>query len=158
MQYATAQDLIDRFGELELIQLTDPEQQAVNNDKLDIKLGDAHALVDGCLARVFRLPLRGCAKPVGASTEYVAPPQLTRITCDVARYYLYTDVAPEHEVAMRFKQATNELAAIADGRSVLSCPWGGTAGDSASASAVDGEVVYGFSPRKVTDDDLRGFA
>ena len=34
MQYATVQDLIDRFGEPEMIQLTDPEIQSVQADKV----------------------------------------------------------------------------------------------------------------------------
>ena len=34
MQYATVQDLIDRFGEPEMIQLTDPEIMAVQASKV----------------------------------------------------------------------------------------------------------------------------
>lgn len=158
MQYATVQDLIDRFGERELVQLTDPDDQAeVKVAYAQRKLDDAHALVDGYVGRVYALPLLGCAKPVGQDIEYVPPPQLTRITCDVARYYLYTDVAPEHEVGLRFKNAMNELQAIASGDAVLACPWGGQPGQLSGASPVDGEVVSEFSPRRVRDDDLRGF-
>ena len=93
------------------------------------------------------------------AVQMVPPPQLTRIVCDVARYYLYSDLAPEHEVYLRYKAAERELQAIGDGKAVLSCPWGGTPGLQLAGDAPgDAEVYHHFSPRQVTDDSLRGFA
>lgn len=164
MAYATVQDLIDRFGELELIQLTDLELQAVQAGKVERAIDDAQAFADGFLGRVYRLPLPGCAKPAPTpddlhAVDLVAPPQLVRITCDVARYYLYKDLAPEHEVYLRYKAAERELQAIGDGKAVLSCPWGGQPGQLVAGDAPgEGEVRFGFSPRQMTDDSLRGFA
>ena len=161
MIYATVQDMIDRFGEPEMIQLTDPaEQAAVQSARIQLKLDDAHALADGYLGRVYALPLAGCAKPVGVgAVQYVPPPQLTRIVCDVARYYLYDALAPEHEVYLRYKAAQHELQQLADGRAVLACPWGGTPGQLVAGSEPgEGEVLHGFSPRAMTDDELRGYA
>lgn len=164
MHYATVQDMIDRFGERELIQLTDPEIVAVQAARAERALGDAQALVDGYLGRVYRLPLAGCAKPAPVpgdpgAVQLVPPPQLTRITCDVARYYLYDDIAPEHEVYIRYKAADRELGLVAEGRAVLSCPWGGTPGPLVAGDAPgDAEVHYGFSARQITDDSTRGFA
>ena len=158
MQYATVQDLIDRFGERELIQLTDRDDQAeVKVAYASRKVDDAQALADSYVGKVYALPLLGCAKPVGAEIEYVAPPQLTRIVCDLARYYLYTDLAPEHEVYLRYKAAVKELEAIGSGDAVLACPWGGQPGQLAGASPASGEVVSEFSTRRVRDEDLRGF-
>ena len=164
MNYATAQDMVDRFGETEMVQLTDPDILAVQAEKVERALADAQALADGYVGRVYRLPLAGCAKPapvpgdIGA-VQLVAPPQLTRIACDVARYYLYDDLAPEHEVYLRYKAAERELAAIAEGKAVLACPWGGTPGTLVVGDAPgDAEVFYGFSPRRITDDSLRGYA
>ncbi|MBX3655699.1 MAG: DUF1320 domain-containing protein [Ramlibacter sp.] len=159
MQYATTQDLIDRFSERELIQLTDPDAQAaVQTARVELVLGDAQAYADSYVGQVYKLPLKGCAKPVGASVEYVAPPQLTRIVCDVARYYLYDDLSPEHEVYLRYKAAERELQAIAQGAATLACPWGGAAGQPAGDGPVTGEVISSFSPRSITDDTLRGYA
>ena len=164
MNYATVQDMIDRFGEPEMIQLTDPEIVAVQAAKAQRALDDAQAFADAFVGRAYRLPLPGCAKPAPVPGDvhavvYVPPPQLTRVACDVARYYLYTALAPEHEVYLRFKAAERELQAIADGNAVLACPWGGTPGVLVSGSEPgEGEVLYGFSPRRVTDDDLRGYA
>lgn len=164
MNYATVQDLIGRFGETELIQLTDPDLQDVQQGKVETALADAQAYVDSFVGRVYSLPLTGCVKPAPVvgnpqATELVAPPQLTRIAADVARYYLHKDFAPENEVYLRYKAAERELQAIADGKAVVSCPWGGQPGTLVAGDQPgEGEVFHGFSPRSVTDDALRGFA
>ena len=51
MNYATVQDMIDRFGEAELIQLTDLELLAVQASKAQRALDDAQALADGYVGR-----------------------------------------------------------------------------------------------------------
>lgn len=164
MNYATVQDMIDRYGEPEIIQLTDPDIVAVQAPKAQRALDDAQVFADSFVGRVYRLPLSGCAKPAPTvenpqAVQLVAPPQLTRVVCDVARYYLYSDLAPEHEVYLRYKAAERELMQIADGKSVLSCPWGGVPGTLVAGDAPgDAEVCYGFSPRSITDDTLRGYA
>lgn len=164
MNYATAQDLIARFGERELIELTDPDLQAVQLDKATRAIEDAQAYVDSFVGRVYSLPLPGCVKPAPVlgdpfATVLVPPPQLTRIAADVARYYLYKDFAPESEVYLRYKAATTELQAIADSKAVLSCPWGGLPGTLLQGSQPgEAEVLHGFSPRRMSDDDLAGFA
>lgn len=164
MQYATPQDLIDRFGERELVQLTDPEGlQAVQTATVQRAIDDAQAYIDGFVGCVYALPLAGCTKPAPVAgnphaTVQVAPPQLARMTADVARYYLYKDFAPESEVYLRYKAVAAELQALADGRAVLSCPWGGTAGALVAGSEPgEGEVLHGFSPRSMGDDDLAGY-
>ncbi len=163
MNYATAQDLIDRFGEAELIQLTDPDQQEVQAAKVELALADAQAFMDSFVGRAYSLPLTGCVKPAPVvgnpqATELVAPPQLTRIAADVARYYLYKDFAPENEVYLRYKAAEKELLAIADGKAVVSCPWGGAPGQLVAGDQPgESEVFHGFSPRRMSDDDLAGY-
>ncbi len=163
MSYASVQDMTDRFGARELIQLTDPDQLAIVPAKVERALGDAHALADGLLSRVYRLPLTGCVKPAPTegnpqATVTVPPPQLVRIVCDVARYYLYDDLAPESEIVRRFKQAQAELQAIADGKAQLMCPWGGAPGAPLTSGALgEGETFYEFSPRKITDDSAGGY-
>lgn len=164
MDYATIQDMVSRFGERELMQLTDPDMLAVQPARVEQALADAQAFADGFLARVFRLPLVGCTKPAPmagnpGAVVLVPPPQLVRVVCDVARYYLYDELAPEHEVNVRYRAAERELVAIAEGKVVLHCPWGGQPGASVSGDVPgEGEVLHGFRPRLVTDDSLRGFA
>ena len=164
MNYATVQDMIDRYGEPEMVQLTDPDIVTVQALKAERALADAQAFADGFVGRVYRLPLPGCSKPAPVpgephAVQWVPAPQLTRIACDVARYYLYSNLAPEHEVYLRYKAAERELTQIADGKAVLACPWGGAPGLLVAGDAPGGaEVLYHFSPRQVSDDTLRGFA
>ena len=165
MEYATVQDMVARFGELELIQLTDLDNippSVIDETRVTVKLSDAQAFVDGYVGQCYRLPLSGCLKPAiipGGDPVYVAPPVLTRLTCDLARYYLYDDLAPENEVYRRYQAAVKELDAIASGRAVLACPWGGTPGALLVADVQAGEATTQYSfKRGVTDDDLRGFA
>lgn len=165
MIYATQDDLVTRFGELELIELTDlvnVPPVAIDAERVAAKIDDACAVVDSFIGQVYRLPLTGCAKPPtlpGGAVEYVAPPVLTRITCDLARYFLHYNLAPENEVYRRYKDAMKELEGYASGKAQLSCPWGGSPGEPLAADAQSGgnEVLYEFSPRAVTDDSLVGF-
>lgn len=163
LAYALVADLVARFGNAELVQLTDTVNippSVIDETLIGTKIGDAQAFIDGYVGQMYRLPLTGCAKPLdGGGTELVAPPVLTRLTCDLARYYLYDDLAPENEVYRRYKAAVKELEAIAAGASLLACPWGGSPGTALNADAqtAGAETYYEFAPRRVTDDDLRGF-
>ena len=144
MNYATVDDMAARFTERELIELTDTENippSTVDTPRVLVKLGDAQAFVDGYVGQVYRLPLQGCAKPPavpGGPTEYVAPPVLTRLVCDVARYYLHDDLAPENEVYRRYKAAVKELEAIATGTAAVS-------GVGSAVSGVTGPIAYALA-------------
>lgn len=164
-RYATVADMLARFSQAELIQLSDPDPGAVAVDtaRVEIKLDDAQAVIDGWIGQIYVLPLAGCLKPAttpGAEPERVVPPQLVRIACDLARFWLRDEVSDDSDVYRRYKAAMAELQAIADGRSQLACPWGGSAGALVGADAQQGatDVLYSFAPRQVTDDSLRGFA
>ena len=163
MIYATVADMISMFTELELIQLTDPmNNAAINAALVEGRIADAQGVIDGWIGQVYRLPLRGCAQPpvvAGDPVTYSVPPQLVRVACDIARFYLYKDVAPDNVVYLRYKAALAELQAIAEGKAGLSCPLGGLPGDLVGADAQQGwEVRHSFSPRQITDDTTRGYA
>lgn len=165
MAYASLADLVARFGQRELAELTDQDNMppsVIDEDRVQTALDDAASVVDSYIGQVYKLPLVGCAKPVtvpGAEPEYVAPPHLVRLTCDLARFNLYDDLAPENEVARRHAAAKKELEAIAQGKAVLACPWGGEPGVALGATAQTGgdDVAYSFSGRSVTDESLRGY-
>ncbi len=58
--YATKQDMIDRFGEEPLIELTDradPPTGEVDDAVLDSALNEASATIDSYIARRYKLPL-----------------------------------------------------------------------------------------------------
>jgi phage gp36-like protein len=106
MPYATQTDMVNRFGELEIIQLTDradPPAGAIDAVVLGEALADADSLVDGYVGAAYTLPLP------------VIPSDLTRVSADIARYFLYKDNPPE-VVRQNYEDALKLLQAIAKGQ------------------------------------------
>lgn len=107
MAYATLQDLIDRFGAEELIQRTDRTNlppTTIDATVVAAAIADAEALVDGYIAKAYRLPLAE------------VPPVLTRMVADIARYYLLGEVAAKDTPAARaYEQAISWLRDVARG-------------------------------------------
>ena len=106
MAYATVADMIARFGELEVLQLTDRNQEGVI-DKAVAKtaLDDATAEIDAYLGRFKR--------PFGK-----IPPLLVRLCCDIARYRLTAaqGVLITEEIRNRYKiDVLDLLRAMAKG-------------------------------------------
>ena len=76
MAYATVEDMVARFSELEVIQLTDRNQDGlIDEDVAAVALADATAEIDAYLGR-FKRPFTD------------VPPILKRLCCDIARYRL----------------------------------------------------------------------
>lgn len=101
--YATQQQMIDRFGEDELIQLTDRANAGVIDPQvLDQALADADATINDYLAGRYNLPLA------------VVPSSLSRLACDLARYFLYDD-HPSEAVRQRYEDAVKFFDAVAKG-------------------------------------------
>lgn len=108
MTYATLQNLKDRFGEDELIQLTDRDNLGtINTTVVDRALADADAQINGYLSVRYTLPL---SAPV--------PTELERIACDLARYALYEDRVTEI-VEKRYDAAIRKLRDVAAGHAGL---------------------------------------
>lgn len=108
MSYATQQNLIDRFGEQELIQLTDRANLgAIDATVVGRALNDADAQINGYLAARYTLPL----------TEPM-PTILERLACDIARYALYEDKVTEI-VEKRYKDAIALLRDVSSGKAEL---------------------------------------
>lgn len=118
--YAQVSDLVERFGEQEIRELTDraaPPAGVIDPAIAERALADADAEIDTYLAAHYRLPF---GAPV--------PPVLTRLACDLARYRLWDDQAPP-EVRARYEDARRLLEALAAGRVSLGPP----AGEAAAA-------------------------
>lgn len=85
MNYATVQDLLDRYGEDDVRKVTDPRGQAVDAVAAQRALDDADAEIDSWLCRRYVLPL------IDASVITMAVPRaLIRCACDIAIYRLQT--------------------------------------------------------------------
>lgn len=109
MSYATQAQMIDRFGQAELIQLTDRDGAtgAIVAAVLDAALLDADEEVDSYLRGVRTLPL---TSPI--------PERLVRVAADLARYHLYDDHAPEG-VRTRYQDGVRWLRDVATGKASL---------------------------------------
>lgn len=140
MPYATLQDLVDRFGERELVDLTD----RAGGGTIDVTvvqraLDDGAEMIEGYLAKRYTLPL---SAPVA---------RLTAVACDIARYQLYT-VAPSEVVTARYRDAERWLRDVADGRVVLEA-----AGLAPASGSAGGDDVRFTAPSKVFDGPMGGF-
>lgn len=141
MPYASLQDMLDRFGEEELVNLTDraePRAYAVDAAVADRALIDATALIDGYLSARHATPLA------------VVPQLVTAWCCDIARRRLYKD-GPDEGVRKAHDDALGQLRDVAAGR--LQLPVAAPAGQPPV-----GGGVRGISAAPVfTADTLRGF-
>jgi phage gp36-like protein len=139
MTYAVQQDLVDRFGAVELTQLTD----RINGTVIDATvvgraLLDADAEIDGYLSSRYSLPLA------------TVPAVLVRIASDIARYRLWADRASE-AVRKRYEDSVRDLKSISNGSVVID-------GAAPLAPATHGITVAQRSPTpRFSNDALDGY-
>jgi len=116
MAYCTRDDMVSRFSEQEIMQLTDNKNLGLIDELvLSQAISDASAEIDGYLS-AYSLPLEG------------VPAVLVRSCCDVARYYLYDDGMIDR-VEKRYDAVIKYLSQIAKGNISL--------GLSAAGASVD---------------------
>ena len=108
MSYASEAELRTRFGsqEVDLVSGRDPGGATA---AIARALADAGAEIDAYLEARYALPLTG------------VPPVLARIACDIARYRLWAERAPD-EVRQRYEDARRFLEALARGDVRLGLP------------------------------------
>jgi len=103
MSYASKQDMIDRFSESEMIQLTDRAGAGVIDDAvLNVAMAESDAEIDAYLQARYALPLTSVPLLIG------------KLARDLTRFYLYDDNPPE-SVSERYKAAVKTLELIARG-------------------------------------------
>lgn len=142
MTYALKQDLIDRFGSEEIVQLTDRANippTTVDDIVVGRALADADAMIDAYLGKVYSLPLT------------VTPPVLVKIAADLARSYLHGESADKDSIVTRnAKAAMDWLRDVSKG--LISIDDGGEQ----PAQAGDGAIKANPSTRVFRRDTLRG--
>lgn len=111
MSYATPQDLIGRYPNRDLVQLSneDPAATAIDTAALQQALDDASAELDGYLGGRFTLPLTD------------PPAVLNRLAADIAIYRLQA-LRPLHDLAdarRRYDDAIAMLTKVAAGELTL---------------------------------------
>lgn len=140
MTYATKQDMIDYFGENEMLKLTDRTKSgSINDHVLDLALRDAADFINSYLAQVYVLPLQ------------IVAPQLVKTTCDVARYNLHTDLRKD-PVKESYRDAVNWLTELKEGTAALA----GAVLKSENSSTPDSPMMSGGAA-VFTSDSLEGF-
>ena len=106
MAHATVADMIARFGDLDVIQMTDRNRDGLIDQAVAaVALADASAEIDAYLGR-FKRPFTD------------VPPILTRLCCDIARYRLTSSngVVVTEEIRNRYKiDVLDLLRALAKG-------------------------------------------
>jgi phage gp36-like protein len=144
MSYASPSDMISRYPNRDLVQLTneDPSATTVNTAALELALNDASAEIDGYLQSRYTLPLN---EP---------PAALPRLVSDIAMYRLQS-LRPLHDVAdarKRYEDAVALLVRVARGDVTL-----GLAADDASPAAAGSAVTQaggdsgGILPTRIFD-------
>lgn len=109
MTYAAVADLVTRFGEAELIDLTDradPPAGVIDMAVADGAIADAVGEIDAYLGMRYALPV----SPL--------PSLLVMVTCDIARYRLHGSRVTE-EVRARYEDAVRWLRDVSQGRAAL---------------------------------------
>lgn len=136
MAYCTEQNLIDRFGEAEIRQLSDRHNTGgIDSDVIARAIEDADGEINGYLGGRFTLPLAN------------VPSVLVRVACDVARYYLYDDAASE-QVTRRYTDARDFLKAAGRGDISLGVDANGAAPTSDNTAQMEtGGSVFGRSDK-----------
>ena len=144
MSYATPTDIINRYPNRDLVQLTneDPTITTVNTTVLQQALNDASAEIDGYLGGRFTLPLTD------------PPAVLSRLASDVAIYRLQA-LRPLHDLAdarKRYDDAIAMLTKVASGELTLGIALDGHE----TAIAQGAEIVEG--PKRVFNrNTMKGF-
>ena len=106
-EYALKADMVSRFGEKELIELTDREGVGVLDDAvLTTALTEAQGEVNSYIAAVYDLPLPS------------VPAIVVTATCNIARFRLYNNAATD-EVKIRYDDTIRWLRDVARGPATL---------------------------------------
>lgn len=101
--YANRDDLVLRYGELEVSQL---ERTLTASESVNSYIEDASDIADGYIGVIYDVPL-------------IHPPKNLKIyICDIARFLLWRAKASD-QVRQRYEDAIGFLKRVADGKATL---------------------------------------
>lgn len=138
MAYATVQDLIDRYGQTEIVRLTTPADQdldGVVQPVAEAALADASAEIDGYVGRRYRVPID------------VPPPIVVAKCCAIARYKLSTgeQKSPTEEMRRQYEDGIAWARDVSLGKFVLELDEVAI-GDESYAQMSERRPVFGAGP------------
>lgn len=112
MTYCTQQDLVDRYGQTKLVQLTDKTnrpQTMIDTTVVDRAITDASSLINSFLGKKYQLPL-----------TVAAPDVLVTYACQIAWFLLHGDAAgKDHPARMAHDDAKRWLERVANGLVII---------------------------------------
>jgi len=133
MTYSTQAGMVERYGEREIIQLTDRVQaDVIDSDVLDGALLRAFDFINLYLSAVAVIPL------------IYTPPALRIYEEQIARYYLYFEGAPEIVIS-DYEDAVKWLDGVSSGDIDL---------DDGMGDNSDSDIVHTDRERVFTDETL----
>ena len=106
MSYVTQQGLVERYGEQQLVELTDRSSippTTIDATVVARAIADADALIDGYVGKRYALPIAA------------VPDLLERLAADVARFFLYGPLGATEAVRQAYEDALRMLRDIAAG-------------------------------------------
>ena len=134
--YATVDVMKRKFGERELIQLTETEPpylDTINIDKLNAAMQEANSEIDAYVGSRYPLPLQ------------TIPPFLIEIGCNLARYYAVTgDLSENNPIKNRYESSIKTLTKISKGDLTLG---GSPAGESKPVQTSSNNVMFSVGRR-----------
>lgn len=139
--YATKGDLVMRFGQEELVQLTDRTNMppaTIDDDAVAQALADATSEIDGYIAAKYALPLAS------------VPHRLVKVASDLARYYLHGKAADE-TVRTAYEDGVKWLVNVSKGVVQLDLAASG------EAPAQTGGAQVAAVPHTFDPDTMRDF-
>jgi phage gp36-like protein len=139
LAYATLQDLITRFSERRLIQLTDrfvPPAEVIDESVTAEAIQHAGDLIDGYVRAIYALPFQ------------TVPALLNGLACDIAYFRLFQE--PTDEARKRYDDALRTLRDISAGKIKL------PVADGQDAPSRPDVIRATAQPRLFNRDSLRG--
>lgn len=146
MRYAEKQDLIDRFGRREIIQLTDRTNTpaaTIDDTVVNRALDDAQGLIDSYIGKAYALPLAA------------VPAILVKLCADIARFYLRGGEGLDKDASERLAY-NDAVAYLRDVSRGLIQPTDATSGQPPAATA-GGQMQASAPARVMSRDTLRGY-
>lgn len=123
MAYATQQDIFERMPEYVVLDTVNDERSDLvlpaSYERIDEAIGDADSLIDSYLGQRYTVPITP------------TPRLLTRISCDIAVYYLasrrgFTSQGADEVILQAYQNAISWLKAVANGTASIPGVGGGT--------------------------------
>lgn len=137
MSYAVQADMVSRFGNDEVVALTDRDQAGViDATVLSNALDAAAAQIDTYLSGRYALPLQ------------IVPRYLVTVCCDIARYQLCVgSTRGTEEIETRYKDAVRFLELAASGKVTLGVTPVGQVQSSNTIEFNSGTKIFGRRDR-----------